>query len=195
MRILTVHGSPDPEGNSGRLLQACIEGMKGVTGTEIESISVYDYKVAPVWKDFLRDVMQKTTDRVKDDMPLLKEKMLKADIIVLATPVFWYQLSGKMKLFVDRWSDFINSDWSTGLKGKGLALLSTHSGFNVINSSDFLQMSMFATAQFLGMVWMGAVGGRAEMPWQWDDQTSLAEAKLFGKKLAQGMNMIGQRVL
>jgi len=195
MRILTVHGSPDPEGNSGRLLKACIEGMKEVSGTEVESVNVYDYDVAPVWKDFLRDVMQKTTDRVKDDMPQLKEKMLKADIIVLATPVFWYQLSGKLKLFVDRWSDFINPDWSTGLKGKGLVLLSTHSGFNVINSSDFLQMSMFATAQFLGMVWMGAVGGRAEMPWQWDDRASLTEAKLFGKKLAGGMNMIGQKVL
>lgn len=195
MNILTIHGSPDTEGNSAGLLNACIAGMKEAGGAKIESINIYDFTVAPVWKNYFGDVMNKTTDKVKDDMPALRAKMLQADLIVLSSPVYWYQLSGNLKLFVDRWSDFINPDFSTALKGKGLALLSTHSGLNLMNSSNMLQLCMLATAQFLGMAWMGAAAGRAKMPWDWDDEASLAEAKSFGKKLALGMNLIGQKVL
>jgi multimeric flavodoxin WrbA len=195
MKILTVHGSPDRGGSSAKLLHACIAGMKEVAGVDVESINVYDFNVEPVWKDYLGDVMQKATDKMEDDMPVLREKMLAADIILVTTPIYWYQMSGKLKLFVDRWSDFINPDWSTDLNGKGLALISTHSGINIMNSSDYLHLVMSGLANFMGMNWMGAVSGRAEMPWGWDDDLSLQEAKQFGKKLAQGINLIGQKIM
>ncbi len=194
MKILTVHGSQDSDGNSARLLKASLEGIQA-GGAEVQSININEYRITPVWKNYFGDVMKKQTDKVKDDMPVLKEKLLNADIILLATPVFWYQLPGTMKLFVDRWSDFINPDFSTELKGKGLALLSTHSGINLMNSSNILQSAMAGTAQFLGMIWMGGVDGRAHMKWEWDDEPSADEARLFGKKLAQGINLIGQKVL
>ncbi|MFC1855487.1 flavodoxin family protein [Thermodesulfobacteriota bacterium] len=195
MRIFTVHGSPDKEGNSASLLNACIAGMKTVEGVEVESINIYDYEIEPVWKDYFGDVMQKLTDKVKDDMPALRAKMLTADITLLASPIYWYHLSGKMKLFLDRWTDMMNPDWSTELKGKGLALLSTHSGIHLMNSSDLLHLSMTSTADFLGMNWMGAVSGRAHMPWDWDDELSIKQAEHFGAKLAKGINLIGQKVI
>jgi multimeric flavodoxin WrbA len=195
MRILTVHGSPDREGNSAKLLAACIEGMRTVKGVEVESVHVDDFRIEPVWKDYFGDVMKKTTDRVGDEMPKLKAKMRSADVILLASPIHWGQLTGKMKVLVDRWSDFIEPDFSTGLKGKGLALLSTHSGIGMQNSSNILQIAMYAAAQFLGMVWMGAVAGRARMPWEWDDEASLEEARRFGAKLARGVSLIGQPLL
>lgn len=192
MKILTVHGSPDTDGNSAKLLNACISGMNEIEGTQVESINIYDYDVAPVWKDYFGDVMRKETDKVKDDMSVLISKMLDADLIVLSSPVYWYSVSGKMKLFLDRWSDLINPDWSSRLKGKGLALLSTHSGVLLMNSSNLLQMAMKATAEFLGMTWMGGVDMRSQMPWPWDDENALVESKRFGNSLAQGMNLIGQ---
>ncbi|OGX53383.1 MAG: hypothetical protein A2267_01655 [Omnitrophica WOR_2 bacterium RIFOXYA12_FULL_38_10] len=195
MKILTVHGSPDAKGNSAKLLNACIEGMKKNKDAEIESIQVYDYKVEAVWKDYFGDVMKKQTDKIKDDMPALKKKMLKADIILLSSPIYWYQMSGKLKLFVDRWTDFINPDFTTALKGKGLALLSTHGGSHLMNGSDYLQLAMCATADFLGMTWMGAIDCRARMNDSWDDGLSVEQARLFGEKLSTGVNLIGQKVL
>lgn len=195
MKILTVHGSPDKEGNSSTLLNACIEGIKQNPDTEVDAINIYDYTVEAVWKDYFGDVMKKQTDKAKDDMPVLKEKMLSADIILLASPVYWYQLSGKLKLFVDRWTDFINPDFSTQLKGKGLALLSTHGGTHLMNGSNYLQLAMCATSDFLGMIWMGAVDCRAKMHVEWDDDPSIEQARLFGGKLGKGINLIGQKVL
>lgn len=38
----------------------------------------------------------------KDDMAVILEKMISADVIVLATPVYFYSMDGQMKTFIDR---------------------------------------------------------------------------------------------
>ena len=38
----------------------------------------------------------------KDDVPEILEKMLKADIIVLASPIYFYSITGQMKTLIDR---------------------------------------------------------------------------------------------
>lgn len=38
----------------------------------------------------------------KDDMPMILEKMIRADVLVMATPVYFYSVSGQMKSFIDR---------------------------------------------------------------------------------------------
>ena len=37
-----------------------------------------------------------------DDVPLILEKMIKADIIVLASPIYFYSITGQMKTLIDR---------------------------------------------------------------------------------------------
>ena len=56
-------------------------------------------------------------DKPIDDFYLVVDKMLQADHIVFATPVYWYAMSGYMKIFFDRLSDLI-----TAQKKKGRAL-------------------------------------------------------------------------
>ena len=38
----------------------------------------------------------------KDDVPEILEKMIKADIIVLASPIYFYSITGQMKTLIDR---------------------------------------------------------------------------------------------
>lgn len=38
----------------------------------------------------------------KDDAPEILEKMVQADVIVLATPVYFYNMSGRLKTLIDR---------------------------------------------------------------------------------------------
>lgn len=38
----------------------------------------------------------------KDDMVELNDKMVEADVIVLATPVYFYSMAGQLKVFIDR---------------------------------------------------------------------------------------------
>ena len=39
----------------------------------------------------------------KDDMNEILENIIKADVIVMATPVYFYTMCGQMKTFIDRW--------------------------------------------------------------------------------------------
>jgi multimeric flavodoxin WrbA len=60
-----------------------------------------------------------------DDFLNISEKMLKAKIIVFATPVYWYAMCSQMKIFFDRLSDLITIRKKDGraLAGKSIYLL------------------------------------------------------------------------
>lgn len=63
----------------------------------------------------------------KDDFLTVVEKMLLANTIVFATPVYWYAMSAHMKIFFDRFSDLITTQKPMGkaLKGKTTLLFAT----------------------------------------------------------------------
>jgi multimeric flavodoxin WrbA len=65
-----------------------------------------------------------------DDFIPLAEQMSQYSKIVLATPVYWYSMSARMKTFIDRWSDLVTvrKDLGRRLKGKELFLISSYGG-------------------------------------------------------------------
>ena len=61
-----------------------------------------------------------------DDFPRLIQRIADSyDVVLLATPVYWYTMSGLLKVFLDRISDCLIKDKTTGrkLRGKSLGLL------------------------------------------------------------------------
>jgi multimeric flavodoxin WrbA len=195
MKILAVNGSPNRDGNSAALAEILIDAAKA-KGAEVDYVNIYDCKITEVWENYFGDALYKKFEKANnDDMPLLKGKMAAADIILLITPVYWYQLSGKLKTFVDRWTDTINPDFSSDLRGKGLALVSTHTGVNAINASNLLQLAMDGTAEFLGMQWMGGIDCSSKLPFTSGRNSGHEKiASDFGEKLAQGQNLLGAPV-
>ncbi len=86
-----------------------------------------------------------------DDLLAVTDRMVKAEVIVFATPVYWYAMSGVMKTFFDRFSDLISASKPVGrsLKGKTTYLFSTGSddvlpeGFEIPfkRTSDYFAMN------------------------------------------------------
>ncbi len=196
MKIFAINGSPNREGNTCVYGQQVIDAAKA-GGAVVNSINIYDYNITDVWENYFGDALFNNFEKAgNDDMGTLKDKMLSADIILLITPVYWCQVTGKMKTFIDRWTDTLNPDFSSDLGGKGLALVSTHSGVNQINSSNLLQMAMDNTANFLGMKWLGGVDGASKM----EISSGMNEghdiiAQDFGAKLARGESLIGMKLV
>ena len=60
-----------------------------------------------------------------DDFIPLMEQVIKHDLIVLATPVYWYTMSATMKIFLDRLTDLldIRKDLGRKLYGKKLFII------------------------------------------------------------------------
>jgi multimeric flavodoxin WrbA len=101
MNVLAISSSPRRNGNSCLLAEAVLDGARDV-GHTVELVYLDDYL-----KSFLRDCRQcRDTDgqcTIKDKFgTLLHEKFLSADAVVLATPLYWYGMSGQLKTFFDR---------------------------------------------------------------------------------------------
>ncbi|MEZ4804274.1 MAG: NAD(P)H-dependent oxidoreductase [Bacteroidia bacterium] len=69
-------------------------------------------------------------------------------------PVYWYAMSGIMKVFFDRLSDLltIEKDLGRQLRGKNMAVVSVSNGNNL---GDAFWLPFKSTAEYLGMHYIG----------------------------------------
>ncbi len=97
--ILIISSSFRKGGNSDLL---CDEFQKGAesAGHKVEKIRLAEKKINFCLGCGVCNSTHKCVQ--KDDMAGLMEKMLTADVIVLATPVYFYAMSGLLKTFIDR---------------------------------------------------------------------------------------------
>ena len=99
-KVLILSGSPRKGGNSDNL---CDEFARGAqeAGHEVEKIHVAAKKVAPCSACYYcRDHGGECAR--KDDMTDILQKMIDADVIVLASPVYFYSIDAQLKAVIDR---------------------------------------------------------------------------------------------
>lgn len=101
MYVLAIYGSPRKDGNTDLLLDEFLKGVSSTsTDTRIERLYVRDLKITPCLE---YNACLKTGDCIiKDEMTPVYDKLLKADLIVLAAPVFFYSLPAQAKALIDR---------------------------------------------------------------------------------------------
>jgi len=99
MKVLGIMGSPRRQSNTEILLDRALAGAKKM-GTEVEKVAVSELKVHPCLEIYACRKDGKCA--IKDDMQQLYEKLLEADHIVFASPIFFYGLTSQAKAIVDR---------------------------------------------------------------------------------------------
>lgn len=99
--VLIISASPRKNGNSDLL---CNEFLKGAVdaGHQVEKIFLADKKINYCVGCGLCSRNDYSGCSQKDDMEDLVEKMIEADVIVLASPVYFYTINAQMKTFIDR---------------------------------------------------------------------------------------------
>ena len=101
MKIIAFIGSPRKGGNTDRLVGEILAGA-AEAGHQTEKIYLTDYALTPI--DPVYGDELDWTDPRQDVADALIDKIVEADVIILGSPVYWYNVSGLMKLFIDRWS-------------------------------------------------------------------------------------------
>lgn len=99
MKILIISSSPRKGGNCDVL---CSQFAKGAAeaGHEVEKVNLRRKRcpparpATPVWRI--------TSGAIKDDMAEIFPKLVAADVIVLASPVYFYSVCSQMKMLIDR---------------------------------------------------------------------------------------------
>jgi multimeric flavodoxin WrbA len=143
MKILTILGSPRRHGNTA----AVLEQFEALAARQhaIERINITDWNVRGCLGC---DVCQKNLDepgcRQHDDGVALLQRVLGADLVVYASPVYAWSITAQLKAFFDRHYCLVK--WSAGEKalmaGKRAMLLVTCGG-SATENADLVQ-PMFA---------------------------------------------------
>lgn len=99
MKVLAISSSPRSAGNSDVLCDEFLKGA-GEAGHETEKIRLSDVNLVPC--DACYGCRNTGVCVHKDGMEEVLNKLVEADVIVLSTPVYFYSMSGQMKIFIDR---------------------------------------------------------------------------------------------
>ena len=116
--ILIISTSLRNNSNSYILAYKFMEGAKEA-GNNVELISLQNKNISFCKGCFACQKLGKCI--IKDDANQIVEKMLNADVICWATPVYYYSVSGQMKTLIDR----ANSLYSSNYKFREVYLLLT----------------------------------------------------------------------
>jgi putative sterol carrier protein len=102
MKVLAINGSPrGASGNTERILQPFLEGAREAEA-ETEVVYLKGKEIKHCLGCFTCWTKTPGICVHKDDMPALLEKVKGADVLVFATPLYIFTVSGLMKDFMDR---------------------------------------------------------------------------------------------
>ena len=107
-RIIVISTSLRLDSNSDMLADRFVEGAK-VAGNEVEKISLVGKNI-----QFCKGCMacQKLGKCIiNDDVNDIMAKVLEADVVVWATPIYYYERSGQMKTLIDRMNAMYPKDY------------------------------------------------------------------------------------
>ncbi len=97
--VLIISSSARKGGNSDSLCDAYAEGAKSA-GHDVEKVRLSTLHIEPCLGCYACEKSGQCAQH--DDMAVLLPKLKAADVIVLASPVYFYTLCGRMKNFIDR---------------------------------------------------------------------------------------------
>lgn len=107
MRVLAINGS-HRKGNTGRLLKLLTAGLPA------ETIELRKHDIKPC--DGNDYCVTAKRCRIRDDFKAIAAKMQAADVLVFASPSYFNNVTGRMKIFIDRCNVLWNSRALEGRK-------------------------------------------------------------------------------
>lgn len=117
-KVLIISSSMRKNGNSETLAKEFEKGAKE-NGNEVKMLYLRDLEI-----NFCRGCMACLKTKkcaIKDNTTEVMEKVRTSDVLVFATPIYYYAVSGQLKTFLDR----MNPIYSAGHNFKEVYLLTT----------------------------------------------------------------------
>ena len=120
---------------------------------EIDKLDLLDYHISPF--------NYSGTYPEDDEFQRVADHMLLHQIIVFATPVYWYAMSGQLKLLFDRFTDLVTVKKQTGrqLAGKSTFLMAVGADREL---PPGFEVPFFLTSAYLSLSYGGCIYWSAE---------------------------------
>ncbi len=178
MKSVSFLGSPRLNGNTAALLNAVIDGMKSTGDIENEYVFLQEKKISPC--NGCNGCKKNESGRcvVSDEMQDIYPIIERSDIIILATPIYWWSVTAQMKLLIDR---LYGMSFKCGTKK--VVLLMTYGG-ELPNSGPETTEALFREiCGYLKMEVAGVIGVCSENIHVRDNAAALADGFQLGLSL------------
>ena len=132
-KVIVISTSLRHGSNSDMLAEKFVEGAKAA-GNEVEKVSLMGKNIqfckgcmacqkaaskqaqsptclGPAERELARPEVKLRRCVIKDDVNDIMAKVLKADVVVWATPIYYYEMSGQMKTLIDRMNAMYEQDY------------------------------------------------------------------------------------
>lgn len=123
MQALIIKSSPKRDGNTSTLVKHFARGVNE-NGVKVTEFNVNDMNI-----EFCKGCNSCLESYgpecvIQDDMHQIYDAYLKSDLVVYATPIWWWHMNAQMKTVIDRHHALLYKDDYTGnLKGKKVVLV------------------------------------------------------------------------
>ena len=177
-KILIISSSLRAGSNSGALAEAFARGAREA-GHEAELISLRGKTVGFCRGCFV--CQEKRRCVIRDDADAICQKALNADVLVFATPIYYYEMSGQLKTLLDR----LNPLYTTDYRFRKVYLLSvaaedeTYVPERAVNGLQGW-IDCFEKAELAGSLFCGGINDPGEAAGKQKEQD---EAYQFGRSL------------
>ncbi|QED46099.1 flavodoxin family protein [Cytobacillus dafuensis] len=178
MKIATFIGSSRTESNSELLADTVLKGIKH------QKVYIKDLTIQPI-----NDLRHTKTgfQTVDDDYDQVIKAFMENDVIIFATPIYWYSMSGIMKNMIDRLSHAIRVErypqFKEHLKKVEAIVLAVGGDEPRIKGLPLIQQFQY-TFDFLNMRFSSYILGEANQPGDiLKDSQALSQAELLNKRL------------
>jgi len=190
MKCVCVLGSPRVNGNSEIIAQTFLKTMESMGAeTKTFTLNKLKYRGCQACMGCKKTL---ETCGVKDDLTAVLDATKEADVLVLATPVYYGDVTSQAKGFIDRTYSFLGPDYMTSPKagrlapGKKLVFIQVqgHPDPKIFNDiypkySNFLKWGGFEESYLLRATGVGDKGDVNKYP------QVLEEAKSLAHKICQ----------
>lgn len=180
MNIVTFIGSSRSDGNCEYLTDVVLDGVNH------QKVYLKDLNIKPI--EDLRHA-EGGFQLVDDDYDQIMEMILKSDILIFSTPIYWYSMTGLMKNMVDRFSQAIRDqrypDFKDHLKTVETFVVAVGGDNPRIKGLPLIQQFQY-TFDFLNMRFTNYVIGKASRPQEMHrDTRALKEAQMLNQQIKE----------
>jgi len=186
MKILAIVGSPRLRGNTNYLVDEALKEAAKL-GAQTEKIMLTKHRLNPCRGH--DGCASFTSCRQKDDGVWILDKFCEADGVILATPVYYYNVSAQMKVFIDRNYFLYKHDRKCGARAVGIIVVAEQEGIKdtLHTLRRFIDSSLEVTEDgiFIASGYASKAGDARKNP-------SLAEeARRLGRKMVAKLQEMG----
>lgn len=153
MKTVILFGSPRKKGNTIQLARAVSDTLKA-RGGNVRMLYLNDLNIRPCQGCY--SCLKNGLCKINDDMKDIRKYVLESDLVVYATPVYWFGPSGQLKLAMDRSIAFMDEEYKSRVKGKNAITLMTCGDADLETCGPSLGIFQ-KTFDLLGMKWLGSV--------------------------------------